>query len=64
MATDDYLLQCLGLAAELKAQDLFLKSGQVPRVRVGTDVFPIKAANVDEKHLEAILKKIILSMVC
>lgn len=59
MATDAYLLQCLGLAAEFKAQDLFLKSGQVPRVRVGSDVFPIKAANVDEKQLEAILKTIL-----
>ncbi len=59
MSTDAYLLQCLGLAAEQKAQDLFLKSGQIPRVRVGADVFPLQTEVVDEKRLEAILKNIL-----
>ena len=54
--TDPYFLKCLGVASELNAQDLFLKVGQVPRVRVGADVFPIPVEPVDELRLEGILK--------
>ena len=58
MATDSYLLKCLGRAAELKAQDLFFKSGQIPRARVGMDVSPIEVEATDESHLLAIFKSI------
>ncbi|HCM41983.1 MAG TPA: PilT/PilU family type 4a pilus ATPase [Candidatus Omnitrophota bacterium] len=61
IATDSYLLQCLKIASELRAQDLFLKSGQVPRVRIGSDVFPIDAAPVDEARLYAIFKSVTTS---
>lgn len=59
MATDAYLLKCLKVAAESNAQDLFLKSGQIPRVRIGMDVFPIEAEKADEKKIEAILQDIV-----
>jgi len=58
MATDSYLLKCLGLASELKAQDLFLKSGQIPRARVGMDVSPIEVEATDENCLLAIFKSV------
>lgn len=59
-ATDPYLLKCIGIAAELKAQDLFLKAGRPPRVRVGSDVFPIEVESLEEKQLETLFHSILL----
>lgn len=55
MAVHDYLLKCIHLAVGLKAQDIFIKVDTVPRVRVGSEVFPIEVEAIDERQLEDML---------
>ncbi len=60
MQPRDYLIACLKEAAAQKGQDLFLKPGQIPRIRVATDVIEIKQEPVTEPVLKSILELVML----
>ena len=54
-----YLNRCLGKVLEMNGQDLFLKVGSVPRVRVGGVVHPLAFEAPREEEIKAIANAIL-----
>lgn len=55
MDASSYIAECLKQVLKMKGQDLFLKIGSSPRVRVGGQVLPIPMEPVQEKHAQEMI---------
>ena len=59
MTISPYLLLCLKRLLEMGGQDLFLKPGSVPRVRVGGTVYPLPLEIVDENQTNGMMQSLL-----
>ncbi len=59
MEIDTYLQTCLKRLLEMDGQDLFLKPGSVPRVRVGGAVYPLPIDMVEESQAQQMMRSLL-----